>query len=72
MAQWANEVFSLQVRVPFSVDRPYEQMPSSAHWFDEAQFNNELKLNVGRENAKQRFVLRSGAISASTAAGSGP
>ena len=52
-------------RVLFSVDYPYEQMPAAARWFDEAQFSNELKLKVGRENANELFRLALKPISAS-------
>jgi gamma-resorcylate decarboxylase len=52
-------------RVLFSVDYPYEQMPSAAQWFDEAQFSNDLKLKVGRENANKLLGLGLKPISAS-------
>jgi gamma-resorcylate decarboxylase len=58
-------------RVLFSVDYPYEQMPAAARWFDEAQFSNELKLKVGRENANRLFDLGLKPISASATAAFG-
>jgi gamma-resorcylate decarboxylase len=58
-------------RVLFSVDYPYEQMPPAARWFDEAQFSNELKLKVGRENANKLFSLGLKPISASATAAFG-
>jgi len=56
-------------RILFSVDYPYEQMSSAARWFDDAQFDNALKLKIGRENANALFALKLQTVSTSAAAG---
>jgi 2,3-dihydroxybenzoate decarboxylase len=58
-------------RVLFSVDYPNEQMSAAARWFDEAQFNNSLKLKVGRENANRLLGLGLETVSRSSAASFG-
>lgn len=58
-------------RILFSVDYPYEQIPPAARWFDEAQFSNDLKMKVGRENANRLFSLGLKPLSASATAAFG-
>lgn len=71
IARWASEIGSSQNDVLFSVEYAYERTPSAAPWFGEAQFSNELKPKVYRENANELLALRSPVISASGAAVSG-
>jgi predicted TIM-barrel fold metal-dependent hydrolase len=56
-------------RVLFSVDYPYEQMGSAARWFDDADFDLEVKRKVGRENADALFKLGLASLPSSALSG---
>jgi gamma-resorcylate decarboxylase len=58
-------------RVLFSVDYPYEQMKSAAHWFDELLIANELKVKIGRDNANTLLQLGLSAFTVSSGLGFG-
>ena len=58
-------------RVLFSVDYPYEQMITAAHWFDDLLIANDLKAKIGRGNANALLQLGLGKAPASSAVGLG-
>lgn len=44
-------------RVMFSIDYPFDEMPQGSEWFDHAAIDEDLRQQIGRENASQLFCL---------------
>jgi 2,3-dihydroxybenzoate decarboxylase len=45
-------------RVLFSTDYPYESMHAAAHWFDNADINENTREKIGRTNSERLFGLK--------------
>jgi predicted TIM-barrel fold metal-dependent hydrolase len=44
-------------RVMFSIDYPFDEMPQGSAWFDHALIDEDLRQQIGRENATRIFSL---------------